>query len=124
MSNSLTIRALIPVMIGLALSGCTGTPPTRVEAERYTLLSEQIDPASGSLDVRLRITGPADQTEVKGIAESIIESRRSRYSDITVRTYSSVSSAADLPYAISTLGGGAVTHQFNPKAGETRIPTH
>ena len=133
MSKSLTIPArlrrpmcgLIAGLILLMLAGCGGTPPTRMASEPYTILSEQPDPATGGVELKVRLSVPADQSQVKTIAEALIEARRKAGHDkVTVKTYASTASGSDQPFGLSTLASGAISHQFNPRAAETRIPTH
>ena len=77
-----------------------------------------------SLTLLIKVSGPANQTNVKSIAESVIASRKDEYSHIIVKTYAEGMTASDAPFAISRLEDGTITHRFNSMAETQKIPTH
>jgi hypothetical protein len=87
-------------------------------------MSESPDAGSGRLDIEIKVPQPADQTRVKSVVESLINSRRSGHNQIVVKTYLESVAASEMPYAISRLEEGQITHRFNEEAGQKRIPTH
>lgn len=116
-------------LIALALvvsAACGGgaPPPTRANLESFKVISEQADPATESLDVSLLIEGAAAEATVKSAAESVIQSYRGQYKTIILKSYVGSASANDLPYGVSRLERGEITHSFHPEAATKKIPTH
>lgn len=119
------IRLAIVTAILLMCAACGGAPaPTRVKAEPFTIISERPDPAGTELAISLKLSEPVTQSSVKSIVESVISNRKERYRSVIVKSYLASASAADIPYAVSRLEGGTITHQFNSEAAPQRIPTH
>jgi len=59
----------------LSLVGsCGGTAPrpTLARAQLYSVISEQPDPAAGTLTISIKVAGPATQANFKSAAESLI----------------------------------------------------
>jgi hypothetical protein len=56
--------------------------------------------------------------------ESIIANRKGDYRHILVKSYTEGMAASDVPFAISRLEDGSLTHRFNSVAETQRIPTH
>ena len=116
------------IMIGLAILICAACsdapPPTRTRAEPFTILSEQPGPDNLSLTVSIKLSEPVTEPSVRSIAESVISGRKDRYQSIIVKSYLAATSTIDMPYSISKLEGGSVTHRFNSQAAPQRIPTH
>lgn len=114
------------IALSLLILGACGTAPapTRSSAQPFSVISEQADPIAGSLTLLIKVSGPATQPNVKPIVESIIASRKGDYRRILVKSYTEGMAATDVPFAISRLEDGAVTHRFNSMAETQRIPTH
>jgi hypothetical protein len=109
----------------IVLAGCGGAPaPTRSNAQTYSVISEQADPASGSLTLLIKVLGPATQPGVTSIVESIIATRKGDYRHILVKSYTEGMASSDTPFAISRLEDGAITHRFNSITENQKIPTH
>ena len=110
-------------LLGLVACG-TAPPPMRSNAQPFSIISEQADPAAGSLMLLIKVSGPATQPNVKSIAETVIASRKGEYRHILVKSYAEGMTASDAPFAISRLEDGTVTHRFNSLAENQKIPTH
>jgi len=109
----------------LPLAACdTASAPTRSGAEPFSVISEQADPTAGSLTLVIKVSGPAAQPNVKSIVETIIANRKGDYRHILVKSYTEGMAATDVPFAISRLEDGAVTHRFNSMAETQKIQTH
>jgi len=119
-------RALIMSLALLIFASCgdNAPAPTRHQHAPYGVLSEVVSPATGTDTVNISINGPLDEPSVKAIAESVIADRRNKFNNITVNSFASATAVNDIPFAISTLQGGEITHRFNPQAGSQKIPTH
>jgi len=117
------LKTAIIAFFLLSLGGC-GTAPTRSNAQPFSVISEQADPAAGSLTLLIKVSGPATQPNVKSIAESVIASRKGEYRHILVKSYAEGMAASDAPFAISRLEDGTVTHRFNTMSETQKIPTH
>ena len=116
--------AIISLFV-LALAACGTAPaPTRSSDQPFSVISEQADPVASSLTLLIKVSGPATQPNVKSIAESVIDSRKGEYRHILVKSYTAGMAASDVPFAISMLEDGAVTHRFNSMAETQKIPTH
>lgn len=102
----------------------TAPPPTRSNAQPFSIISEQADPAASSLTLLIKVSGPATEANVKTIAESVIAGRKGDYRHILVKSYTEGTNASDVPFAVSRLEDGAVTHRFNSMVETQRIPTH
>lgn len=118
-----------PTLIALALllsAACGGgaPPPTRAGLESFKVISEQADPATESLDVSILIQGAAAEASVKSAAESVIKSYENQYRTIVIKSYVGSASPNDLPYGVSRLERGQITHSFHPEAATKKIPTH
>ena len=109
----------------LALAGCGTAPaPTLSNAQLYSVISEQADPAASSLTLLIKVSGPATQASVKSIAETAIASRKGDYRHIVVKSYTEGMTASDTPFAVSRLEDGIVTHRFSSLAETQKIQTH
>ncbi|MFY9556210.1 MAG: hypothetical protein WAV20_26470 [Blastocatellia bacterium] len=115
----------LALTLSLLLS-CDGAapPPSRSNAQPFSLISEQADPAAGSITLVIKVTGPPTELSVKSIAESIIANRKGEYRHILVKTYTEGATASEAPFAVSRLEGETVTHRFNSMAGNQKIQTH
>jgi hypothetical protein len=119
------LKSAIIVVSLLSLAACGTAPtPTRSDTQTFSVISEQTDPAAGSLTLLIRVSGPASQQNVKSIVESIIAGRKGDYRHILVKSYTEGMSASDPPFAISRLENDSVTHRFNTMAETQKIPTH
>ena len=119
-------RTATSALLLLVLLSCGGSAPapTRSDAQLSEVISEQADPAAGSLTLVIKVAGPATQSNVKSAAESAIANRKDRYRHILVKSYTEGMNASDTPFAISRLEDGVVTHRFNSLAETQKIPTH
>lgn len=109
----------------LVLAGCGTAPaPTRSNAQPYSVISEQADPAASSLTLLIKVSGPATQAGVKSIAEAVIAGRKGEYRHIIVKSYAEGMTASDTPFAVSRLEDGTVTHRFSSLAETEKIQTH
>ena len=119
------LKTTIIALFLLALAGCGTAPsPTRSNAQPFAVISEQADPAAGSLTLLIKVSGPATQPNVKAIVESLIDNRKGDYRRILVKSYTESMAASDTPFAISRLEDGAVSHRFNSMAETQKIQTH
>lgn len=119
------LKTAIIALFLLALAACGTAPaPTRSNVQPFSVISEQADPAAGSLTLLIKVSGPTTQPNVKSIAESVIASRKGEYRHILVKSYAEGMAASDAPFAISRLEDGTVTHRFNSMAETQKIPTH
>ena len=117
------------VLIGwvvLCLSGCSNDAPVPVSgtSSPYAIISESADPASRRLAIDIKVPQPTDEARVKSVVETLINARKSAHKQIVVKTYLESAATSDIPYAISRLEDGQITHQFNSGAGQQRIQTH
>src|SRR2546425_5258038 len=97
-------KTAVIALVLLALVSCGTAPaPARLNAEPFSIISEQADPASSSLTLLIKVSGPATQSNVKSIAESVIANRRGDYRHIIVKSYAVGMTASDPPFAISRL---------------------
>ena len=118
-------RTIIGALVLSAFVACGGAPaPTRSNLQAFSVISEQADPAAGTLTLLIRVSGPATQANVKPIAESVIASKKGDYAHIIVKSYVEGTTASDPPFAISRLEDGAITHRFNSMNETQKIPTH
>ena len=119
-------RTATSALLLLVLLSCGGSAPapTRSNAQSFEVISEQADPAAGSLALLIKVAGPATQSNVRSIAESVIANRKDQYRHILVKSYTEGMSPSDTPFAISRLEDGAVTHRFSSLAETRKIPTH
>jgi len=118
-------RATITALCLLLLWGCdTAPPPTRSQAQPYSVISEQADPAAGSLTLLIKMSGTVTQASVKSIAEKVISERKGDYRHIIVKSYSEGMTANDTPFAISRLENGTVAHRFSSLGETEKIKTH
>lgn len=118
-------RAVIVTFVLSAFVACGGAAaPTRSNAQPFSVISEQADPAAGTLTLLIRVSGPATQANVRPIAESAIASRKGEYAHVIVKSYVEGTTASDPPFAISRLEAGAITHRFNSMNETQKIPTH
>src|SRR2546422_11766585 len=114
--------AIIAILLS-TLPAC-GTAPTRSTSQTFSVISEQADSVASSLILLIRVSSPANQTNVKSIAESVIASRKGEYRHIIGKSYAEGMTAGDAPLAISRLEGGARTRGLNSLGGSQKIPTH
>jgi hypothetical protein len=118
-------RAIMVASVLSAFAACGGAPaPTRSNLQAFSVISEQADPAAGTLTLLIRVSGPATQGDVKPIVESVIASKKGDYAHIIVKSYVEGTTASDPPFAISRLEDGAITHRFNSMNETQKIPTH
>jgi hypothetical protein len=117
------IKATLLVLVLLTAVAC-GTAPTRSNAQPFTVISEQADPAAGSLILLIRVSGPATEANVRSAVESAIASRKGDYRRMVVKSYLEGMTESDTPFATSRFEDGSVTHRFNAMAETQRIPTH
>lgn len=114
---------LLTLALALACAACApdAPPPTRAEAQPYSIVSERPDPAGG-LTVAIKVSGAATEETIKSTAESIITARRDKYQNVTVNTFVD----GERPVAVSKLEGGRVSHAFagDARGKQVRIPTH
>lgn len=119
------LRAICAALVLSAFIACGGAPPpTRSNAQPFSVISEQADSAAHTLTVLIRVSGPATEANVKPIAESVIASRNAGYPRIFVKSYLEGAGSGDLPFAISRLEDGVITHHFNSMAETEKIKTH
>ena len=117
----------IPILVLslLFVTACGTAPaPTRSTVQPFSVISEQTDPVAGSLTLIIKVSGPATQPSVKSIVESLIANRKGEYRHILVKSYTEGMAATDVPFALSRLEDGSITHRFNSMAETQRIPTH
>jgi hypothetical protein len=118
-------KASMAILVLSLIVACGGTPPQmRVASPPHSIISEQPDPATAGVVVDIKVAGQPSQSDVKSIAESLIASRRSEYKMIVIRSFVDSATQGRMPYALSRLENGAITHQFNPQAEMQKIPTH
>lgn len=119
------VRLVILVVLISAFAACDGAPaPTRSNSQAFSVISEQADPAAGTLTLLIRVSGPATQANVKPVAESVIASKRGEYAHVLVKSYVEGMTASDQPFAISRLEDGTITHHFNSINETQKIQTH
>ena len=119
------LKTAIIVLCLLSFAACdTASAPMRSGAEPYSVISEQADPVAGSLTLLIKVSGPATQQNVKSVVESIVANRKADYRHILIKSYTEGMSASDVPFAISRLEDGSVTHRFNSMAETQKIQTH
>jgi hypothetical protein len=119
-----TAKMLLVASLVWLLTSCGGDAPVVApSSSRYMLMGEMIDPASGSLIINIKMSQQASESDIKTVAETLINERKDRHSKVTVRTLLDAY-GNDIPYATSSLDSGQVTHQFNQAAKQKRIPTH
>ena len=130
MTGYMAIKSLFAAsLIGgaiISLSSCNRDAPIPIAATSpsYVIISEALDPGSGRLVIEIKVPQATDETTVKSVAESLINSRKSAHSQIMIKTYLESAAAPEIPYAVSKLEDGQITHRFNTEAGQQRIPTH
>jgi len=118
-------RAIITAALLSAFAACGGAPaPTRSNLQPFSIISEQADPAAGTLTLLIRVSGPATQANVKPIAESVITSKKGEYAHVLVKSYVEGMPESDPPFAISRLEDGTITHRFNSMNETQKIPNH
>jgi ABC-type glycerol-3-phosphate transport system substrate-binding protein len=119
-------KAIMLIFVLLLAAACSGNapPPARSNLKSFKILSEQADPAAGTLSVKIQVIEPVSQAAVSSAAESVIDSFKQRYPSITVTSYAGGEAPGAQPYAVSKLEGGQVTHEFGPEAATRKIPTH
>ena len=113
------------MVLFLLLAGCDSAPaPIRSDAQPFSVISEQADPVARNLTLVIRVSGPATQSNVKSVVESIFTKRKGDFRHILVKSYTEGMAERDTPFGISLLEGDTVTHRFNSTAETQRIPTH
>ena len=119
-------RVTLLVLALAVASACapSAPPPTRGALQSFRILSEQADPSTGTLTVHIQIIEPVLKESARSAAESVIESFKPQYRNITINSYAGNAGPGDAPYAVSKLEGGVVTHKFSPEAETQKIPTH
>lgn len=116
--------AIIALLLMVLVACGTAPAPTRSNAQPFSVISEQADPAAGRLTLLIRVSGPATQPNVTSIVESIIANRKGEYRHILVKSYTEGMATTDAPFAISRLEDSAITHRFNSMAETQKIQTH
>lgn len=116
--------AIIWLLLFFVVACGTAPAPTRSSVQPFSVISEQADPLASNLTLLIKVSGPATQQNVRSIVESIIDNRKGDFRHILVKSYTETMSASDVPFSISRLENGAVTHRFNSTAETQRIPTH
>lgn len=126
MRPALLIEAVLIGCVLMWLSGCNKDAPVPIPGtfSPYEILSEATDPQSGRLAIDIKVPQPTDEPRVKAVVESVINARKAAHRQIIVKTFLESVATSDLPYAVSTLEGGQITHRFNSEASQQRIPTH
>jgi len=126
MSANLSIEGILIGCVLLCLSGCSKDAPIPIAADSspYIIVSEAEEPGTGRLAINIKVPQPTDEARVKSVVESLINARRPGHRQIVVTTFLESVAATDMPYAISKLEEGQITHRFNSEAGQQRIPTH
>lgn len=113
------------IVLFLMLAGCdSAPPPSRSDAQPFSVISEQADRVASNLTLVIRVSGPATQSNVKSVVESIFTKRKGDFRHILIKSYTEGMAEKDAPFAISRLEGDAVTHRFNSTAETQKIPTH
>ena len=119
------LKVAIMAILVMGLAGCGTAPaPTRTVSQPYTTISEQADSAASTLTMVIKVSGPANQANVKSVNESVINSRKGDYRHIIVKSYTEGMTASDTPFAISRLEDGAITHRFSSMSETQKIQTH
>lgn len=119
------LRVMIAAVVLSSFVACGGAPaPTRANLQAFSVISEQADPAAGTLTLVIRVSGPATQANVRPIAESVIAGKKGDYAHVIVKSYVEGTTASDPPFAISRLEDGAISHRFNSMNETQKIPTH
>jgi hypothetical protein len=119
-------EAVVMGWVLLWSAGCNKDAPIPVveTSSPYVIVSEAADPDSGRLAIDIKVPQPADEFRVRSVAESLINARKSGHRQIVIKTYLESVATSDMPYAISKLEDGKITHRFNSEASQQRIPTH
>jgi hypothetical protein len=116
-----TILALI---LSLAPGCGTAPAPKLSNSQLFSVILEQADTSTSSLTMTIKVSGPATQTNVKAAAEAAIAARKNEYRHILIKSYTEDLETSGVPFAVSKLEEGEVTHRFNSLAETQKIPTH
>ena len=116
--------AIIWLLLSFVAACGTAPAPTRSSVPPFSVISEQADPLASNLTLLIKVSGPANQQNVRSIVESIIDNRKGDFRHILVKSYTESMAASDVPFAISRLENDAVTHRFNSTTDTQKIPTH
>jgi hypothetical protein len=121
----MTRAVLLSALVLISLS-CSRNAPEQVKQGRepYTVEAMSVDPATNSISIRIRVRGPASQSNVKTQAESVISQYRDQYKIVTVKSYTPGLVTSGLPYATSTFENNKIEHRFDPQAATQKIPSH
>jgi hypothetical protein len=127
------IKALVSAIALLSFAACGGNAPapSGANVQPYSIISEQSDQASGSASVIIEFPKSTLPQQIKAAAESLIESRRDQYRQITVKSFLEGMNLNATPIAISRTENDTINTVFNSASGASpaaggsvRIPTH
>lgn len=120
------IKTVIVVFVLAVFAACGAPPPSSPTlTSGVSIVSQQADPATGSVVVNVKVARSATEQEIKASAESIIASRKARYQQVIVKSFLDGADLEGTPLAISTSRGSSVDHVFDHTQGASeRIPTH
>jgi predicted small lipoprotein YifL len=127
------IKVLIVTIAFVSLAACGGNapPPTSAGAQPFSIISERADQATGSANVIITFPISTLPPQIKAAAESLIESRRNEYRQVTVKSFLEGSDLNGTPLAISRIENDTISTVFNgapggspAPGGSVRIPTH
>jgi hypothetical protein len=114
----------LSLILSLVLGCDTAPRPTLSKGQPFSIVSEQADQPASSLTMIIKVSGPATQTNVKSAAESAIAARKTEYRHILIKSYTEDMETSGVPFAISKLEEGQMTHRFNSLAETEKIQTH
>ena len=119
-------RIAVGALILLILLACGGGGPKPIgkRSEPYVVNSTLVDPARNEATFIISVNAQSTQDNVKTVAELVISTNKAQFQNVTVKTYLLGSDQSGLPYAISTLADGVITHWFSPQPPTEKIPTH
>ncbi|HEX8185190.1 MAG TPA: hypothetical protein VF747_10575 [Blastocatellia bacterium] len=121
------IKVLIVAITLLSIAACGGNAPrpTSADAQLFSIISEQPDPAAGSTLIIIKFSKLTLPPQIKANAESLIASRKNEYRRVTVKSFLEGSNLDGVPFAVSKLENDSVETVFNASpGGSVRIPTH
>ena len=93
-----------------------------MDSNSFEVVSDTAD-AGGKCVVVVKLLGAVSDSQARTIAESVINTRRSKCrGGVTVKTYADTSDAA--PLLLSSLDKNGITHRSRGQEEQKRIPTH
>jgi hypothetical protein len=122
--ESAMMKAAIVMVVLSCIVACGGAPAQWTAQQPYTIISEQPDTASGGLVIDVKLSGQPARSDVRSIAESVIATRRSEHKKVVVRSFIDSASRNRIPFALSRLENGLITHEFSSQTETQKIPTH